>query len=107
MFGFTQLIKSPTRITCNSTSLIDHMLASLPNRISQEGEINVGLSDHQLIYCTRKISRVKTGGVHKSNSVQLRITRLMLIKRLWKKLILPSTNILKMLIGRIQTSFKY
>ena len=65
MFGFTQLIKSPTRITCNSTSLIDHMLASLPNRISQEGEINVGLSDHQLIYYTRKSSRVKTGGVHK------------------------------------------
>ena len=27
--------------------------------------MNVGLSDHQLIYCTRKISRVKTRGVHK------------------------------------------
>ena len=46
-------------------SLIDHVLASLPDRISQEGVINVGLSDHQLIYCTRKISRIKTGGVHK------------------------------------------
>ena len=65
MFGLTQMIKSPTRITCSSTSLIDHKLASLPDRISQEGVMNVGLSDHQLIYCTRKISRVKTGGVHK------------------------------------------
>ena len=27
--------------------------------------MNVGLSDHQLIQCTRRISRVKTGGVHK------------------------------------------
>ena len=65
MFGFTQIIKSPTRITCSSTSLIDHILASLPNRISQEGVMNVSLSDYQLIYCAMKISKVKTGGVHK------------------------------------------
>ena len=26
--------------------------------------INVGVSDHQLIFCTRKISRIKTGGAH-------------------------------------------
>ena len=65
MFGLTQIIKSPTRIICSSTSLIDHILLSLPERISQEGAINLGLSDHQLIYCTRKISTIKTGGVHK------------------------------------------
>ena len=65
MFGLTQITKSPTRITCSSTSLIDHILASLPDRISQKGLINVGLSDHQLIYCTRKISRIKIGGGHK------------------------------------------
>ena len=65
MFNLTQMIKSPTCITYRSTLLIDHILASLPDRISQEGVMNVGLSDHQLIYCTRKISRVKTGGVRK------------------------------------------
>ena len=65
MFGLTQIIKSPTLITCSSTSLIDHILANFPERISQEGAINVGLSDHQLIYCTRKIGRIKTVGVHK------------------------------------------
>ena len=27
--------------------------------------INVGVSDHQLIFCPRKISRIKTGGAHK------------------------------------------
>ena len=42
---------------------IDHILVILPYRISQEGVMNVGLSDHQLIYCTRKISRVKTGSM--------------------------------------------
>ena len=62
MFDLTQIIKSPTRITCSSTLLIDHILAILPDRVFQEGVINVGLSDHQLIYCTRKIIRVKTGG---------------------------------------------
>ena len=54
MFGLSQIIKSPTHITSSSTSLIDHILASLLERISQEGVIN-----------TRKISRIKTGGVHK------------------------------------------
>ena len=65
MFGLTQLIKLSTRITCSSTSLINHILGSLPERISQAGVMNVGLSDYQLICCTRKISRIKTGGVHK------------------------------------------
>ena len=71
----TQIIKSPTRITCSSTSLIDHILASFSSRISHEGVMNVGLSDHQLIYCTRKVTSVKTGSVHKkTNYVHLRIT---------------------------------
>ena len=69
MFGPTQ-IKSPTRITCSSKSLIDHMLAGLPEGISQEGVINIGSSDHQLIYYTRRISRIKTGGVHKKIKIR-------------------------------------
>ena len=74
MFGLTQVIKSPTRITYSSTSLINHILASLPEIISQEGVINVGLSNHQVIYCTREITRVETGGLHKKlDSVHLRI----------------------------------
>ena len=49
MLGLTQIIKSPICISCSSTPIIDHILASLPETISQEGTINVGLSDHQLI----------------------------------------------------------
>ena len=49
MLGLTQIIKSPICISCSSTPIIDHILASLPETISQEGAINVGLSDHQLI----------------------------------------------------------
>ena len=54
MFGLKQLIEVPARVT-------DHTLASFPNRILQQGVIDVGLPDHQIIYCTRKISRIKRG----------------------------------------------
>ena len=61
MFGLKQLIEVPTRVTYSSSTIIDHMLASFPDRVSQQGVIDVGLSDHQIIYCTRKISRIKRG----------------------------------------------
>ena len=44
---------------CNSTTTIDYILASYPKRVTQQGIIDVRLSDHQLIYCTRKISWIK------------------------------------------------
>ena len=61
MFGLKQLIESPTRITCSSSCIIDHILASFPDRVTQREILNVGLSDHQLIYCKRKITGIKTG----------------------------------------------
>ena len=60
-FGLHQLIKVSTRITCNSATITDHILASYPERVTRQGIIDVGLSDHQLIFCTRKISRIKRG----------------------------------------------
>ena len=59
MLGLKQLIENPTQITCSSSSIIDHILASFPDRVTQQGIVNVGLSDHQLIYCKRKIIRKK------------------------------------------------
>ena len=63
--GLKQLIQCPTRVTFSASTLTDHILASFPSRVSQKGVINVGLSDHQLIFCTRKIFKFKTGGFHK------------------------------------------
>ena len=65
MHGLKQLIQYPTRVTRSISTIINHILASFPLRDSQKGVINVGLSDHQLIFCKRKISKFKTGGVHK------------------------------------------
>ena len=59
-FGLKQLIKVPTRTTTSSSTIIDHILASYPERVTQYEVIDISLSD-QLIYCTRKISRIKRG----------------------------------------------
>ena len=48
LFGLTQLINCTTRVTWNSSSILDH------------GVIDIGISDHQLMYCTRKTARIKS-----------------------------------------------
>ena len=59
LFGLKQLIKCATRITSNSSSIPGHVLASFPDRVSQSGVFDIGISDHQLIYCTRKTAKIK------------------------------------------------
>ena len=61
VYGLEQLIKSPTRVTCSTFSLIDHIPTTFPERVSQQGIIDVGLSNHQIMYCNRKLSRTKLG----------------------------------------------
>ena len=61
-FGLKQIIKSPTRVTPNISTLIDHILTNTNEKITQCGLINIELSDHQMIFCTRKIKKV---GGHK------------------------------------------
>ena len=58
MFGLKKLIEFLARVTYNNSTITNHILAGLP---IEEGVIDVGLSANQLIYCTRKISRIKRG----------------------------------------------
>ena len=58
-FSLKEIIQEPTRVTSTTSSLPDHILTNAGWKISQKGVIDVGLSDHQLIYCTRKILRTK------------------------------------------------
>ena len=60
-FGLKQLIKVPTRTTTSSSTIIDHILANYPEKVTQCGVIDISLSDLQFIYCTRKISKIKRG----------------------------------------------
>ena len=48
-FGLKQLIIVPTRVTTGSSTIIDHVLANFPEKVTQLGVIDIGLSDHQLI----------------------------------------------------------
>ena len=53
MVSLKHLIEVPARVTVSSSTIIDHILASFPNiywQVSQQGVIDVELSDHQLIY---------------------------------------------------------
>ena len=45
------IAREPTRITSTTSFLLDHILTNAGWKISQKGVIDVGLSDHQLIYC--------------------------------------------------------
>ena len=44
MFDVKQLIEFPTFATCSSSTIIEHILASFSDRVSQQGVIDVGLS---------------------------------------------------------------
>ena len=64
-----QLINEPTRITTTSSSTIDLIMVSNNDKISKSGVITLGLSDHFMTYCTRKVKREV---LNKHNNVKLR-----------------------------------
>ena len=49
-----QLIEDPTRTTDSTTTLIDHLITNKPDIVGQSGVIPCGISDHDLIFMTRK-----------------------------------------------------
>ena len=57
-----QLIREPTRVTDRTATLLDHILVSREDVIQQSGVVPIGISDHELIYCTRKITHQRFGG---------------------------------------------
>ena len=68
-FSLNGIIKNPTRITCSTSTLFDHILTNSSEKVFQKGLIDVGILDHQLIYCTRKIKRIKH---NMDNQIQVR-----------------------------------
>ena len=60
LHGLKQLITSPTRVTQNTSTLLDHVLTNSSDRTSQSGTLEIGISDHMLTYCTRKITHTKS-----------------------------------------------
>ena len=67
--NFKQIITSPTRETKSSSSLIDHICTNSSEKVSQSGVIESGLSDHFIIFCTRKKVR-EHNGKHKNINIR-------------------------------------
>ena len=82
-FSLTEIIRDPTRITSTTSSLLDHIVTNAEKKISQKGVIDVELSDHLLIYCTRKILRAKAN-MH--NQVRVRSLKTYTPERLVEEL---------------------
>ena len=51
----------------HSSTIVDHILASYPDRVSQKGIIDIGISNRQLIFCSTKTLKTKTAS-HKQIS---------------------------------------
>ena len=54
----SQLINSPTRISKDSATLIDHILVNRPEMYFQHGTYDPGLSDHHMVITSRKRAKV-------------------------------------------------
>ena len=69
LFGCKQLIESPTRITETCSSLLDHIITNNSEKICQSGVLDIGLSDHLITFCSRKIIR---GQIGKHKTIKIR-----------------------------------
>ena len=58
-FSLTEIIKEPTGIKCSTSTLLDNILTNSSQKFSQKGVTDLGISGHQVIYCTREIKRTK------------------------------------------------
>ena len=56
LYQLTQLIDETTRVTMTTTSLINHIVANTPEKISDSGVIHTAISDHSWVFAIRKIS---------------------------------------------------
>ena len=69
-YQLTQLIKSPTRITNRSKTLIDHIYTSdPPNKAIASGVSQCTISEHSLIYLVRRCKNLRGPSkvIHYSN----------------------------------------
>ncbi|CAB3979992.1 Hypothetical predicted protein [Paramuricea clavata] len=57
--GLMQIIKDPTRITNNSSTLIDIIGTTQTHNISTSAVIQNSMSDHDMIGCVRKVNNLK------------------------------------------------
>ena len=64
-----QLILEPTRVTLNTSSIIDHIYTTMPNNHVQSGVLKYTVSDHYLVYTILSFKKDTTPGkiLHKKS----------------------------------------
>ena len=60
------IIMSPTRVAKATSTLLDHILTNANELVSNFGVLDIGLSDHQLVFCTRKKQKKSKTFKHKT-----------------------------------------
>ena len=69
LYNFYQIIDNPTRVTTTTSTTLDHILCNVKENVCQKGTLDLGISDHMVIYCTRKVVK---GIVNVNNIVKVR-----------------------------------
>ena len=64
-FNLLQLIDQPTRLTNLSKTKIDLLFSNKPERITKTYNLITGLSDHNMIFLSRKLSKNRLLNSHK------------------------------------------
>ena len=59
LFGFKQLIRTPTRITNDTESLSNIIASNNCSYIKETTVVPCGIADHKLIGCVKKLSHMK------------------------------------------------
>ena len=54
-YNLTQMIKSPTRTTATTKTIIDHIITNRPESVSKNGVLASGISDHDVIFLTKNM----------------------------------------------------
>ena len=68
-FVLTQQINKLTRSTLKTSALLDHILTNSKESVTRHAVISLGLSDHDLVLCTRKTKCFKST---KDNTISVR-----------------------------------
>ena len=54
-YSLKQILREATRIACNSSSLIDHILSNCNDKIAASGVIDIGISDINEFFAHAKL----------------------------------------------------
>lgn len=61
-FDLTQVVKGPTKITQSTRTQIDLIFSNKPERVTKSFKMITGISDHNLVLVTRKLTRKRFCG---------------------------------------------